>query len=262
MPKRLPLDLYRPIPGDVTSREDLLKLIITSRALSTEAERLLYRSLDQTIALERWKALLNRLITCEQVAFHVQSISLPNISNGIDSGREIFSNLPDVLQHLPKLQKLGLESLSPPATRHIVDEVFRRNFPFQILTLSAPPSSFGALSPFLALQTGIETLLLADTTTQHPNFSPAHLRSLANLRADPTLINLLLPGRNIEHRCSLGAVKTINMGSRSDTVRSLSVWSAGVEDPLAAITRIGDLFPKLEYLGLFFFLVRLIFPSL
>ena len=98
----LPLELYGPIFQFISDRPDLLALLHVSKAISCEAERILYESVD--LAYNHWRiySWFRTIASSPHLAKHVQSLTF-----GI-----VYSQMPTPSRPWIEVLAKGLSSLT------------------------------------------------------------------------------------------------------------------------------------------------------
>ncbi|KAF8657329.1 hypothetical protein AX16_002251 [Volvariella volvacea WC 439] len=236
----LPIELYGSIFEQISDRDDLCRLALTSRICQREAERLLYSSiaLDKDPArLELWsltilenpaKASRVRALT---INFDISFLIIPDM---VLQTLELLSRALHSLPNLKSLTLLGRQMvMMNPLYSWILDGC---SFRLEKFHNEIFPSR--ALANFLTEQTDIQQWTQTDSdlvTTNHPTFSSSSsgsecLKKLKMLRGNTLLLNGLVVVRPRLERVSLRLHSTgPGEGSEDDVlIQSLSALGSSI----------------------------------
>jgi hypothetical protein len=195
----IPLELYRPIVETISDRNTLLSLLLTSRHLSTEAERILYRNVqcgddsmwsDSTNVVSQ-TLFFRTVIDCPRVARLVwRYYYISNIFIADDD--PYWTLFPVALRALVNLKELGFGRGGGVPTAHVL-----RGCTFQLVSLEWEcRNDENELSVFLTGQEALEQLRV-DWRGECARPPASALQNLSCLAGTSGTIQAFLPGRTI-----------------------------------------------------------------
>jgi hypothetical protein len=244
----IPLELYRPIVETISDRSTLLSLLLASRHLSTEAERILYHNMEWSDSdLVSQTLFLRTVIDCPRVArlvwrYHFVSCLIIND----DRYLTLFSA---ALRALVNLKELGFGRLGFGPAAHVL-----RGCTFQLVSLIWECcNDENELSVFLAGQEALEQLRVTNWREECAGPPASALQNLSFLAGTSGTIRAFLPGRTITrlrwHPDFDEPLPDI-IASISSALRNLHVLALYASDTILSISAIVDYLPNLRFLEL------------
>jgi hypothetical protein len=242
----IPLELYRPIVETISDRNTLLSLLLASRHLSTEAERILYHNIEW----DNWDVVSHTLffrtvIDCPRVARLVwRYYCFSNIFIADDDPYWTLSAA--ALRALVNLKKLGYGRGGRSPAAHVL-----RGCTFQLVSLHwICHNDENELSVFLTGQEALEQLRV-NWGEECAGPPASALQNLSCLAGTAGTIQAFLPGRTItrlqwhlEFNDPLPDIIT----SISSALRHLHVLALVGPDTRLSLSAIVDYLPNLRFL--------------
>jgi len=250
----IPLELYRPIIETISDRNTLLSLLLASRHLSTEAERILYRNVEWG---DDWKPsdsdvvsqtlFFRTVIDCPRVARLVWRYRFSSDKFIVDDD-PYWTLFPVALRALVNLKELGYRRLGRAPTAH-----FLRGCTFQLVSLIWECyNDENELSVFLTGQEALEQLrVIWREECAGPPASA--LQNLSCLALFSGTIRTFLPGRTITRlrwQPNFDEPLPDIIASISSALRNLHVLALDGPDIILSLSTIVDHLPNLRFLNL------------
>jgi hypothetical protein len=242
----IPLELYRPIVETISDRNTLLSLLLASRHLSTEAERILYRNIEWGDAVLSQTLFFRTVINCPRVAqlvwrYHFFSNSL------IADDNPYWTLFSAALRALVNLKELGFRRIGPAPAAHVL-----RGCTFQLVSLYWEcHNDENELSLFLAGQEALERLYVV-WGRKCAGPPACALQNLSFLAGTSGTIQAFLPGRTITRLrwYPYFGDQVPDVASISSALRNLHVLA--LDGPVAhsSLSTIVDCLPNLRFLEL------------
>ncbi|KAF9000347.1 hypothetical protein BDZ89DRAFT_699404 [Hymenopellis radicata] len=151
MASRIPLELYRPIVECVSDRRTLLSLALSSQDLNVEAERVLYRTINNVHDVQSYTHILRHLTSCPRVARLVRHIHFI-LRSYVGDDHEFWQLLPTALRSLPNLKTLVFRGVGECRAAQLPSDCA---FQLEYLDWWCPSSD---VSSFLASQRHLKTV--------------------------------------------------------------------------------------------------------
>jgi hypothetical protein len=244
----IPLELYRPIV-EVSDRNTLLSLLLASRHLSTEAERMLYRNVQwssDSDVVSR-KLFFQTVIDYPRVARLVRRYyCFSNIFIADDDPYwTLFST---ALRALVNLKELGFRRRGGTPTAHVL-----RGCTFQLVSLEwLCRTDENELSVFLTGQEALERLRVywREECAGPPASALQNLTSLGEISST---IRTFLPGRTITRlrwQPNFDEPLPNIIASISSALHNLRVLALFGPDKILSLSAIVDYLPNLRFLEL------------
>jgi len=250
----IPLELYRPIVETISDRNTLLSLLLASRHLSTEAERILYRnvewgdhfeSLDSDVVSQT--LFFRTVIDCPRVARLVWRYRFSSDKFIVDDD-PYWTLFPVALRALVNLKELEFGRGVRGPTAHVL-----RGCTFQLVSLIWECyNDENELSVFLTGQEALEQLrVIWKEECAGPPASA--LQNLSCLALFSGTIRTFLPGRKITRLRWYpmpGDLLPDFIASISSALRNLHVLALDGPATLLSLSTIVDYLPNLRFLAL------------
>jgi hypothetical protein len=240
-----PFELYRPIVETITDQNTLLSLLLASRHLSMEAERILYHTIERDDPdLESHKLFFRTVIDCPRVARLVWRYHLFSMLLIVDDD-PYWTLFPAALRALVNLKELEFRNYREVPTVHVL-----RGCTFQLVSLIWECyDDENDLSVFLAGQEVLERLCVDYWGGECAGPPTSALQNLSFLAGTSDAIRTFLPGRTITrlrwHTYYDGP--GLDVASISSALRNLHVLAL---DGLDTLSTIVDYLPNLRFLEL------------
>jgi len=250
----IPLELYRPIVETISDRNTLRSLLLASRHLSTEAERILYRNVEWG---DYWKSSHSNVTS--QTLFFRTVIDCPRVARLVWryhswSNKFIVDDDPywtlfsAALRALVNLKELEFERFRNAPTAHVL-----RGCTFQLVSLIWECyHDENELSVFLTGQEALQQLCVI--WREECAGPPASaLQNLSCLAERSGTIRTFLPGRKITHLRwfpKFDEPLPDIIAIISSALRHLHVLALVGPDTLLSLSAIVDYLPNLRFLEL------------
>jgi len=243
---QIPLELYRPIVKTISDRNTLLSLLLASRHLSTEAERILYHNIERDDVVSH-TLFFRTVIDCPRVArlvwrYHFFSILL------IVDDDPYWTLFPAALRALVNLKELEFRKYGRAPTAHVL-----RGCTFQLVSLIWECNDDeNELSVFLAGQEVLERLCVDYWGRECAGPPTSALQNLSFLDGTSGAIRTFLPGRTITRLRwhPYYGDPVLDVASISSALRNLYVLALDGPDTLLSLSTIVDYLPNLRFLEL------------
>jgi hypothetical protein len=245
----IPLELYRPIVETISDRNTLLSLLLASRHLSTEAERILYHNIELGYDSDVISQTLffRTVINCPRVAQLVwRYYCFSNIFIADDD--PYWTLFAVALRALVNLKKLGYGRGGRSPAAHVL-----RGCTFQLVSLHwICYNDENELSVFLTGQEALEQLRV-NWREECVGPPASALQNLSCLAEHSGTIRTFLPGRTITHlqwHPSFNDPLPDIIASISSALRNLHVLALYGPDTRLSLSAIVDYLPNLRFLKL------------
>jgi hypothetical protein len=244
----IPLELYRLIVETISDRDTLLSLLLASRHLSTEAERILYHNIEW----DDWDVV-------SQTLFFQTVIDCPRVARLVWR-YHFFSNLlivdddpywtlfPAALRALVNLKELEFRNYGQAPTAHVL-----RGCTFQLVSLYWDCcNEENELSVFLAGQEVLERLCVDYWRGKCAGPPASALQNLSFLAGTSGTIQAFLPGRTITRLRwhPYFGDQVPDVASISSALRNLHVLALDGRIAHSSLSTIVDYLPNLRFLEL------------
>lgn len=196
----IPTEIYTLILEciDASDHPTLLSLTTSSRALQSEAERILYRDIDTVPrSVQKRVAFVRTVATCPRVARLVRSYSHQNLA--LPDDHEFWTLLPPAMRAFVNLKKLHVRAHPRSGETAHMSMLFKCTFQLTHLSWSAQVRDQPDLYTLLSAQPLLQSLRVDShwESSGSPPLLPSMLPNLQSLSGTYNTLRAFSPGRQI-----------------------------------------------------------------